>query len=196
MNNIINKKGRKEKNLAMVIIPNRCVGCGACYVACKTEWEVPASDTAYRTKVFEVEKINRFKDVSIKFLPTLCNQCEQPPCVNVCPVGATYKRNKDGIVVVDTDACIGCQMCISACPYNARYYNEEKSIVDKCNFCLPRISNGLEPACVRTCVGKARIFGDIDDPNSEVSKVLKEAKVIKRLNECDGLNPNVYYVTL
>jgi len=187
---------KKERNLAMVIVTDRCIGCDACYVACKTEWDVPALKEAYRTKVFEVEDTNRFGVATVSFLPVLCNHCDNAPCVDVCPTGASFKRSEDGIVLIAPDLCIGCKACMVACPYNARYYNEEAKTVDKCTFCLPRTSCGLEPACVATCVGESRNFGDLNDPESKVSQLMKDATSIKRLKESDGTQPNVYYITL
>lgn len=192
---VINKL-KKDRNLAMVIVGDRCIGCDACYVACKTEWDLPALKESYRTRVFEVEDTNRFGKASVKFLPVLCNHCDNAACVDVCPTGASFKREEDGIVLVEPDMCIGCKACMVACTYNARYYDEEAKTVDKCTFCLPRVLQGLDPACVTTCVGESRVFGDLNDENSEVSKLLKDATSIKRLKEAEGANPNVYYITL
>lgn len=194
--NIVNKKLNKNQNLAMVIVGDRCVNCNACYVACKTDWEIPAIKEAYRTKVWEVEGEDNEGKPTISFLPVLCNHCENAPCVTVCPTGASFKRDEDGIVLVDPDMCIGCKACMVACPYDARYYDEEKQSVDKCTFCLPRLSVGLDPACVDTCVGESRNFGDISDPDSSVAKLLKNATSISRLKEDKGTLPNVYYITI
>ncbi len=193
---LIHKKTKKQKNLAMVIVGDRCIGCDACYVSCKTDWDVPAMKEAFRTKVFEVESEDIHGNPTIGFLPTLCNHCDNAPCVDVCPTGASFKRDEDGIVLVEPDMCIGCKACMVACPYDARYYNEEEQTVDKCTFCLPRISNGLDPACVTTCVGESRNFGDLNDTNSNVSKMLKDATSVYKLKEDEGTSPNVYYVTL
>lgn len=194
MSNINNLK--KDKNLAMVIVGDRCIGCDACYVACKVEWQLTPMKEAYRTRVFEVEDTDRFGKAKVHFLPVLCNHCDNAPCVDVCPTGSSFKREEDGIVLVDPDLCIGCKACMVACPYNARYYDEEAKTVDKCTFCFPRINAGLEPACVTTCVGESRNFGDLNDPNSKVSKLLKDATSITRLKESDGAKPNVYYITI
>ena len=192
----INKKGNKKQNLAMVIIGDRCIGCDACYVACKTDWDVPALKEAYRTKVWEVEGEDQYGSPTISFLPTLCNHCDNAPCVDVCPTGASFKRDEDGIVLVEPDMCIGCKACMVACPYDARYYDEAAQTVDKCTFCLPRTTQGLDPACVTTCVGESRNFGDLSDPNSNVSKLMQDATSIMRLKEDEGTLPNVYYINI
>ena len=192
----INKKGNKKQNFAMVIIGDQCIGCDACYVACKTDWDVPALKEAYRTKVWEVEGEDQYGKPTIGFLPTLCNHCDNAPCVDVCPTGASFQRDEDGIVLVEPDMCIGCKACQIACPYDARYYDEEAQTVDKCTFCLPRITEGLDPACVTTCVGESRNFGDISDPNSNVSKLLRDATSVTRLKEDEGTLPNVYYINI
>src|SRR3972149_2429076 len=109
------------------------------------------------------------------FVPKLCNQCDKPPCVQVCPVGATYKT-EDGVVLIDQDHCIGCRYCIQACPYGARYFLPEKKVVDKCTWCYHRISQGLVPACVEVCPVGARVFGDLRDPASQLKSILAEKR--------------------
>lgn len=173
----------------MVIDTRRCTGCHACSVACKAEFEVPLGET--RSWVEYIEK-GTYPAVSRSFLPRLCNQCEEPGCVDVCPTGATYQR-ADGIVAVDADACIGCKYCMQACPYGARYINPVSGTADKCDFCAHRVSQGVAPACVNTCVGKARIFGDLNDPNSEISRVLATESVSVLRPEM-GTQPSVYYI--
>jgi len=180
----------KPKRYAMVIDTRRCVGCHACSVACKTENNVPLGET--RSWVEYIEK-GDFPNVGRSFLPRLCNQCEKPQCVSVCPTGATYKREEDGIIVVDADICIGCKYCLQACPYGARFINPATGAADKCDFCLHRVEQGLEPACVNTCQGRARIFGDINDPDSEVSRLLAKNSTTVLRPEM-GTEPNVYYI--
>ncbi len=180
----------RPKRYAMVIDTRRCVGCQACSVACKTENEVPLGET--RSWVEYIEK-GDFPNVRRSFLPRLCNQCEEPQCVSVCPTGATYKREEDGIVVVDSEVCIGCKYCIQACPYGVRFIHPETGAADKCDFCLHRVNQGLVPSCVNTCQGRARIFGDLNDPQSEVSKLVsKHATTVLRQEM--GTQPMVFYI--
>ncbi len=175
---------------AMVIDARKCVGCHACTIACKTEFEVPLGK--HRSWVEEVEK-GSYPDVSRSFLPRLCNQCSKPQCVTVCPTGATYKREEDGIVVIDEDVCIGCKYCMQACPYDARFINPRTGTADKCDFCLHRVENGLEPSCVNTCQAGARVFGDMNDPDSEVAKLIAMNPVTVLRREM-GTEPNVFYI--
>ena len=209
-----------NKRYGMAIDLQRCVGCEACTIACKQENHTPPG-VAY-AKVIK-EEHGEYPNVTRTFLPVLCNHCENPPCVPVCPVGATWKREEDGIVVVDYDICIGCRYCMTACPYGARYfdfgdnYNEPLNEyeqqpspeygeyrprkdgqspignVRKCTFCMHRVAKGELPACVQTCMPRARIFGDLNDPESEISRLVAERRHF-RLKEELGTEPNVYYL--
>jgi tetrathionate reductase subunit B len=134
-----------------------------------------------------------YPNVSRNFLPRLCNHCRHPACVDVCPTGATWKREEDGIVVVDPDICIGCKYCMQACPYDARFINPETGAADKCDFCLHRVSQGVAPACVNTCQGRARIFGDVNDPQSEVAQLIANNPVTV-LRPGKGTEPMVFYI--
>ncbi len=174
----------------MLMDLRRCTGCHACSVSCKAEFDVPLGAT--RSWVEYVEKGN-YPNVRRSFLPRLCNHCSKPQCVDVCPTGATWKRAEDGIVVVDPDICIGCKYCIHACPYDARFLNPVTGSADKCDFCLHRVTQGLEPSCVNTCVGRARIFGDLYDPESEISKMVAKNPVTVLRPEM-GTKPNVFYI--
>ena len=138
---------------------------------------------------------NRYQDAKVEkafFVPKLCNQCSHPPCVQVCPVGATY-RTEDGVVLIDHDYCIGCRYCVQACPYGVRFFNEEKGVSDKCTWCYHRITKGLQPACVEVCPVGARIFGDQNDKQSPISLFIRNnrADVLKPET---GNAPNVFYV--
>lgn len=176
----------------MLIDLRRCIGCHACSVACKAEADVPLG--VARSWVEYTEK-GHYPNVSRSFLPRLCNQCSEPDCVRVCPTGATYKRPQDGIVVIDQGVCIGCLYCALACPYGARFLNPVTRIADKCDFCIHRVAKGLVPSCVNTCQGRARIFGDINDVNSEIY-LLMSKNPVSVLREHMGTNPNVFYIGL
>ena len=173
----------------MVVDLRRCTGCQACSVACKSELGVPLG--VFRTWVKQVEK-GRYPSVTRGFLPSLCNQCANPICLQNCPTQATYQR-EDGIVMVDPHRCIGCKYCIASCPYNVRHVNPFKKIVQKCEFCLHRVEQGLQPACVDTCPTGALCFGDLNDPSSEVSRLLSTYPV-QVLKPSRATNPQVYYI--
>ena len=183
--------GQEGKRFAMVIDLRKCIGCHACTSSCKTENKVPLDK--FRTNVAEFE-IGEFPNVRKAFLPQLCNHCENPSCVSVCPTGATFSR-KDGIVVVDSDICWGCGYCVNACPYDKRFINPVTKVVDKCTLCAHRLDNGLLPACVETCVGGARVSGDLNDDNSEISKLLNQFPSYV-LKEGSGTKPRVFYIGL
>jgi len=138
---------------------------------------------------------NRYQDAKVQkafFVPKLCNQCTHPACVQVCPVGATYK-GADGVVLIDHEYCIGCRYCVQACPYGARFFNEAKGVSDKCTWCYHRITRGLQPACVEVCPVGARVFGDARDAQSPISLFIRNNRV-QVLKPETGNAPNVYYV--
>jgi Fe-S-cluster-containing dehydrogenase component len=178
--------------LALVIDLNVCVGCHACVTSCK-QWNTSgeagylSDDRPYgaeptgtffnRVQTFEV---GEFPGTDTVHFPKSCLHCEDPPCVPVCPTGASYKRAEDGIVLVNEDICIGCKLCSWACPYGAREFDDDAGVMKKCTLCIDRIYNEAlpeaerEPACVATCPSRARHFGDLGDPNSEVSQLVAE----------------------
>jgi tetrathionate reductase subunit B len=180
----------KPRRYAMVIDLNRCIGCNTCTVACKMENAVPLG--VWRIWVNSRE-MGRYPLTKMAFLPVLCNHCENPVCVYVCPVKATYRRKEDGIVVVDPHLCIGCKICIVSCPYQMRYLDPVKRIAQKCDFCLHRIEAGLLPACVDACPTGAIEFGDLKDRNSTIVKIL-DWRPSQRLKTAYGTEPQVYYV--
>jgi len=177
-------------NFAIVIDNKRCFNCQACTVACRARNNVPEGKS--RNWVKQTEFVTTDGSPQIQFEPGQCMQCEYPPCERVCPTGATY-INKDGIVLVNYDICIGCRYCMLACPYDARYFDEETGVVDKCDFCFECVEYGEEPSCVTTCFGKARIFGDLNDPNSEVSRLLSQRQHFVLKPEA-GTSPKIYYL--
>jgi molybdopterin-containing oxidoreductase family iron-sulfur binding subunit len=227
-------KPKDQRRWVMVIDLRRCVGCHACTIACVAENKLPPG-VVYRP-VLE-EEIGTYPNVSVKFLPKPCMQCDNPPCADVCPVNATYK-NDDGVVVVDYDQCIGCRACVTACPYASRTFDFGKTYttgtpeaaavmvgqqtasqmeraanfeygeahtrtshdespignVRKCHFCLHRLNVGMLPACTTTCIGRATLFGDANDPDSVVSEMIAKPNVM-RLKEELGTEPRVYYLS-
>lgn len=180
------------RQLALVIDLNVCVGCHACVTSCK-EWNTsgtagPLADSnAYaagptgtffnRVQTYEAGSYPATETIHF---PKSCLHCEDPPCVPVCPTGASYKRKEDGIVLVDYDKCIACKYCAWACPYGAREIDEERQVMTKCTLCVDRIYNedlapqDRRPACVKACPTGARLFGDVKDPDSEVSIAIRE----------------------
>ena len=210
-----NAKRVKAPRWRMVIDLKRCYGCYACMMACKTANHSPPEVFWARVLMGEV---GTFPNVVRQALPVLCMQCEEPSCVDVCPTGATYQC-EDGIVVVDKDKCMGCKYCMQACPYGARYSVEKwesyfpdglqlspleefqkeaweaKSgvgVATKCDFCVDRIYDGREPACVEASHGILP-FGDVDNPDSNVRELLKNHYTIRR-KESLGTEPSVYYI--
>jgi tetrathionate reductase subunit B len=188
--------------LGMVIDLTRCMRCGACMIACKTEHQIGTGKHGgheyYRIGMFTYET-GKYPSVKTIFVPTLCMQCENSPCIDVCPMQGALYRRYDGIVKVNEERCNGCKLCIQACPYKALYFNEEKLVVDKCDFCANRVDQGLEPACVAACMGKALIFGDLDKPDSEVSKIIEKNDIRpgrpllpSYFNK--AFNPSIFYI--
>lgn len=150
---------------AIVTDLNRCVSCLACEVACKMEHDVPLGRDWLKIERVGPHPINEgdtYPNVEMYYLPHQCQHCLSPACVDVCPTGASVKR-EDGTVQVDAEACIGCESCVKACPYDVRYLNPKTSVVEKCTLCTERLEKGELPYCVSNCTGHARFFGDVDE---------------------------------
>ena len=196
----------------MAIDLKRCTGCQSCTLACKLENGTPPG--IFWMRVLEKEE-GSYPLAHKVFLPVRCNHCIDPPCVPVCPTGASYKREQDNLVLINQDKCIGCHACIVACPYQVRfmagdskgYYSEgltsyeteayqkwQPRTVQKCTFCVHRIEKGLEPACVQTCPTGALTFGDLNDPESRLSKAVRERFQFQPRAEL-GTDPSLYYLS-
>jgi molybdopterin-containing oxidoreductase family iron-sulfur binding subunit len=177
--------------LAILIDLDKCIGCHSCTVACQVENGLALG--TYWSKVRQIGPVGTFPDLEMYYLPVLCQHCGSPECTRVCPTGASAKR-EDGIVLVDRDRCIGCQYCVLACPYGVRTYSPEEGVIEKCTMCAHLIERGDIPACVKTCTGKARYFGDLDDPNSEISVMIREAGEFVHSLVDVGNKPSVHYI--
>jgi Fe-S-cluster-containing dehydrogenase component len=201
---------------AMAIDIEKCIGCGNCVRACKEENDVPREPVYFRTWVERytvrgddiehptVESpdggYNGFRDQKADegaksfFVPKLCNQCAHSPCVQVCPVGATFE-SPDGAVLVDQTYCLGCRYCVQACPYGCRYIHPERKTVDKCSLCYHRITKGLTTACCETCPTGARMLGDLKNPNDPIHAFVRDHK-IQVLKPQMATGSKVYYNAL
>lgn len=205
------------KRLGMVIDTQRCIGCHTCAVACKSENNLP--DGVWWNRVITVggdqmdTPSGEFPNVMMDFMTLACQHCENPACVPVCPTGATFKREEDGIVLIDYDKCIGCGACIQACPYegvrtrNAEAISyatgfqvgdfdvqqQQPQTVSKCTFCVQRVDRGELPACIEVCPTRARFFGDLNDPESDASQAIEGRETFK-LREDKGTDPNVVFL--
>lgn len=169
------------------------------YLEGETKARIDSQDDPVNIKASGSEReyrfANRYRDAKVEkafFVPKLCNHCTHPACVQVCPTGATYKT-EDGVVLIDHKYCIGCQYCVQACPYGARFFNPIKRVTDKCTWCYHRITKGLQPACVEVCPVGARIFGDLRDKESPISLFIRNNRV-NVLRPETGNAPNVFYV--
>ncbi|MDR0500950.1 MAG: 4Fe-4S dicluster domain-containing protein [Coriobacteriales bacterium] len=205
------------KQLGMVIDTQRCIGCHTCAVACKVENNLPNGNWWNRTTTdggpAQDTPSGIYPNIRREYITIACQHCANPACTRVCPVGATYKREDDGVVFQDYDKCIGCRMCIAACPYTGvRSFNWEepqysmgyavgdadvpmhqKHTVEKCTLCAHRLARGEEPACANACPADARHFGDLGDPTSEVSQLIVTRDYQQLLPE-KGTEPSIYYL--
>lgn len=219
--NEVAKDEAKEGTIyGFLVDTTKCIGCGSCVRADKAENGVP--EEFFRTWVeqytfyrdgevivnspkggaegFDDEGPNRNHAKTMEkpmrgfFVPKLCNHCINTPCIQVCPVGASYKT-KEGVVLVDPEHCVGCGYCVQACPFGSRFLNPETNVAEKCTWCYHRITKGEKPACVQSCPTHARVFGNVNDPNSEISKLLATNRV-QVLKSYMGTNPRTRYIGL
>ncbi len=213
-----------RKQYGMVVDTRKCLqypGCTKCMDACHRTHNIPyISNPDHEInwiwkepfeKVFASQD-SPYVQITLKKKPVmvLCNHCDSPPCVHVCPTGATWKRKEDGIVMMNWHRCIGCKYCVVACPYGARSFNftdprpyikhlnpdfptRHEGVVEKCVFCPERLAEGKPPACVEACPAKALVFGDVNDPKSDVRKLLGSGLTLRREPEL-GTGPNIYYI--
>ncbi|RME27005.1 MAG: 4Fe-4S dicluster domain-containing protein [Deltaproteobacteria bacterium] len=200
-----------EHYWAYAVDTTKCIGCCACMRACRAENDVPQGRVRTWVERYRVDSEGKVAvDVAMNddfifhevpgevvkafFVPKLCNHCEKSVCNQVCPVGAAY-RTPDGVVLVDKKHCIGCGYCVQACPYGSRFINPRTHTADKCTFCYHRITRGLPPACVQACPKHARIYGDLKDPRSELSVLLRQRR-FRLLKPEMGTHPKCYYMGL
>lgn len=200
--------------LGLAINLDRCVGCHTCSNACKLQNNIPMGMLWLRVVTEGVEVMDgamgTYPDLSRRYVPVACQHCENPACMKVCPTGATYKDDK-GCVEINYDKCIGCRMCMAACPYEARVFNWQdaerdpdfdygdarvsrrpKGVAEKCTLCKERTDEGEEPMCVKVCPARARVFGDLEDPTSNIAQVVRDKHAGKLLPEM-GTRPQLYY---
>ena len=205
----------REHRSGMGIDVAKCIDCGRCAEACKNENDVPREPFYFRTWV-ERYVINGSGETTVDspnggiegfppttqekgilrtfFVPKLCNHCEDPPCVQVCPVGATF-TTEDGVVLVDKDYCVGCRYCVQACPYGARFVHPKTKTAEKCTFCYHRITKGMQPACVEVCPTGARVFGDLKQRSSPLARFQRFRK-LHTLKAHLNTKPKVFYADL
>jgi Fe-S-cluster-containing dehydrogenase component len=202
-----------EHYYGMAIDVTKCIGCGRCVEACAVENSVPPAFFRTWVERYIVQddgetvvespnggaqgfpEVDRAEEIlRTFFVPKLCNHCANPPCVQVCPVGATF-TTPDGVVLVDGDYCIGCRYCIQACPYGARFLHPETHTAEKCTFCYHRVGRGLPPACVEVCPTNARVFGELGKRNSPLTRFMRFSQV-QVLKPHLNTKPKVYYASL
>ncbi len=173
----------------MAIDTRRCVGCMDCVVACKTENRVPEGFTR---DWIATEATGRFPTIQLEIRSERCNHCDNPPCVACCPTGASHVASPGQLVLVTHEACIGCKACLASCPYGARFVHPD-GYADKCSFCAHRLEEGLDPACVTVCPTRCMTFGDLDDPNAPISRLLASRKA-HALQPASGTEPRIFYL--
>ena len=185
------------KRYGMVIDLDRCIGCHTCSMACKAEHGIQKGSwiTVYTVGGMHMDTpAGIYPDLKMSYLPKSCMHCVEAPCMEVCSSGAIVRRN-DGIVLIKEEECDGCQMCLEACPYQVIFWDEANDVAKKCDFCHLRIDEGEVPYCVRCCETEALHFGDLNDAQSNVSKLIKKKEAYNLLPE-KGTKPSVFYFTI
>lgn len=181
-----------KKQYTLLIDLDRCIGCKACQLACKIENNVDLD--VFWNRMNAVGPVGDYPNMDYFFMAKQCQHCKDPECVKVCPTKATYQTD-DGIMLIDHDKCYGCQYCIWACPYGVRTLNPKTHMVEKCILCAHRLEQGLAPACVVSCEGNCRFFGDINDPQSDIAKYYaRNAERAFRIHPELGTDPSVIYL--
>lgn len=178
-----------SKRYVIAIDSRKCINCKACVVACRAENRVPV---AHSRPWINEEQRGAFPKLMAVSEPEQCHQCAHPACVRVCPTGASYQR-PDGVVAVKDSECVGCRYCMIACPFDARFFREDLGVVEKCDFCAQRLDRGDIPACVETCPGKVRVFGDINDTSSPLAQLLARRQYRVKKAEA-GTRPQLYFL--
>lgn len=180
---------------AMIFDKTKCIGCNACVVSCQQNYNMPAEN---KLNWVEVHETGSYPNLKLEFEPYLCGHCDNPVCIDVCPVENATFKTVEGYVLVNEEACVSCQKCVHACPYGARSMSADNNKAVKCSFCADLVENGGHPVCATTCPTKARIFGDTEDPTSEVAQILASNQaeryelVVRGAGET--LGPNFYYL--
>ena len=181
----------------MVFDQNKCVGCRDCRDACNETNKLPAGRSLLILEL-QGDKLESDRGYSPdrKYVRVSCQQCENAPCVTVCPTGAAHRDPKTNIVTMDPSKCVGCKYCIVACPYNVRFINEQTKVADNCDFCLhTRLEKQQQPACVESCKYDALVFGDLNDPKSYVSRLLAVKDSVRIRPEL-GTKPSLRYIPI
>ena len=180
----------KKPHYGMIFDQNKCVGCTDCEIACKKVNSVPKG----QMRLFIQDKTDPLNLKEKRYVRVSCQQCEDAPCVNVCPTKACHKDEKTGITTMNTEDCIACKYCIVACPYDVRFINHETRAAESCNFCLDtNLKDGHEPACIEACRYEAIVFGDLNDENSHISQLLRVKDSLRMHPEC-GTKPSLRYI--
>lgn len=186
----VSASNTRQVKYGMVIDNSKCVACGMCKIACNQQWDLPEDET-FITLYKDYVRGDSHSNI-VENMTTQCNHCENAPCARICPTKAT-RLNEDGIMVMYAENCIGCKGCMTTCPYGARIWSEKYKTPEKCRFCNGFVQGGDKPACVKACPVSARTFGNLNDADSEVSKLIEERRPAVLRSEL-GTKPKIYYI--